>query len=255
MLLAIDVGNTHTVCGVWSEGKWLAIWRRSTQNHVTEDEIVSWLRSMFDLSGIPWAVDAAICGSVVPALDVAWKKVGERWLKVPVHFLKTGAQVGLKVEYDPPHAVGADRIANALGALARFTPPIIVVDFGTATTFDSIDSDGSYVGGAILPGVTLSSQALFDKAAKLPRVEYVAPEHAIGRNTVQSLQSGIMLGYAGAIDALADKINTELGGNATILATGGLGNLFVGLCKSIESYEPTLTMDGLVIATERLSSA
>jgi len=254
MLLAIDVGNTHTVCGVWSGEEWLAIWRRTTNRHVTEDELAAWLKGMFDLSELPWHIDAVVCGSVVPQVDLTWSRVGERWLNVPVRFVKLGSDVGLTVEYDPPHAVGADRIANALGALDRFSPPIIVVDFGTATTFDSIDAAGVYVGGAILPGVTLSSESLFQKAAKLPTVPYVAPPTALGRNTVHSLQSGIMFGYAGAIDSLAQKINHELGGDAKIVATGGLGNLFLGICTSIESYEPNLTLDGLVIAAERLNS-
>lgn len=252
MLLAIDVGNTHTVCGVWSGEKWLAIWRVSTDIHATEDEMAAWLRSMFDLSGVNWSVESVVCGSVVPQVDTAWARVGEKWLREPVRFLRGGCDVGLRVTYDPPHAVGADRIANALGALDRFKPPIIVVDFGTATTFDAIDAEETYVGGAILPGVTLSSEALFSKAAKLPSVPFVAPDQALGRNTVHSLQSGIMLGYAGAIDTLATKIRAELGGEAKVIATGGLGNLFVGLCASIESYEPTLTLDGLVIASARL---
>lgn len=254
MLLAIDIGNTHTVCGVWKDGRWLAIWRRATNVANTEDELAAWLRSMFDLSGILWEVSSAVCGSVVPQLDATWSKLGERWLKTPVAFVRLGSGVGLKVEYDPPHAVGADRIANALGALDRFEPPIIVVDFGTATTFDSIDASGSYLGGAILPGVTLSSEALFTKAAKLPTVAYQAPATALGRNTVHSLQSGIMLGYAGAIDALAERITAELGGKVKVIATGGLGSLFVGLCRSIESYESTLTLDGLVIASRRLAA-
>jgi len=253
MLLAIDIGNTHTVCGVWSHDMWRAIWRRATAQSDTEDELAAWLRAMFDLSEIPWEVDRVICGSVVPRRDATWAMLGEKWLRAPVDFLRTGSEVGLAVDYDPPHAVGADRIANALGALDRFKPPIIVVDFGTATTFDSIDANGTYVGGAILPGVTLSSEALFDKAAKLPTVPYVAPATALGRNTVHSLQSGIMLGYAGAIDALAEGISEELGGNVKVIATGGLGPLFVGLCKTIESYEPTLTLDGLVIASDRLN--
>src|SRR5476651_1081410 len=117
MLLAIDIGNTHTVCGVWSGGQWLAIWRRATSPAVTEDELAAWLRGMFDLSSIPWKVDSVICGSVVPRGDAAWSKVGERWLKAPVRFVRLGSEVGLVVDYDPPHAVGADRIANALGAL------------------------------------------------------------------------------------------------------------------------------------------
>ncbi len=253
MLLAIDVGNTHTVCGVWNGEAWLALWRRSTSVNVTEDELAVWLKGMFDLSNIPWVIDQVICGSVVPQVDTIWDKLASRWLGVGIKFLKNGAEVGLVVDYDPPHAVGADRIANAIAALERFEPPIIVVDFGTATTFDSIDAQGHYAGGAILPGVQLSSRALFDKAAKLPQVEFVAPELALGRNTVHSLQSGIMLGYAGAIDALAKRISMEMGGSVTVLATGGLGGLFLGICESIQSYEPTLTLDGLVVANQRMN--
>lgn len=252
MLLAIDVGNTHTVCGLWDGATWSAIWRCVTTVDTTEDQLAGWLRSMFDLSELEWKVDGAICASVVPQVDRFWSKLTEKWLGTPLRFLRLGSDVGMVVEYDPPRAVGADRIANALGALERFEPPIIVVDFGTATTFDAIDHRGAYLGGAILPGIQLSSRALFDRAAKLPEVDFVAPATALGRNTVHSLQSGIMLGYAGAIDALARKIDEELGGNSKILATGGLGGLFIGLCQSIASYEPTLTLEGLVVANERL---
>jgi type III pantothenate kinase len=253
MLLAIDVGNTNTVVGVWDGSAWLALWRRRTEPEETEDQLAVWLKGLFDLKGLPWKVDSAICASVVPAMDGVLDKLCERYLDVRLRFVRTGAEVGLDVTYRPPTAVGADRIANALGALDKYTPPVIVVDFGTATTFDSIDAAGAYVGGAILPGVNISSQALFDRAAKLPAVEFRAPETALGRDTVHSLQSGIMFGYAGAIDALARRISSELGG-AKVIATGGLGSLFLGLCESIEDLEPTLTMDGLRVASERLAS-
>jgi type III pantothenate kinase len=251
MLLAIDVGNTNTVVGVWNGSEWLSLWRRRTDPEETEDQLAVWLKGLFDLCNIPWKVDSAICASVVPAMDGILDKLCEQYLNVRLRFLRTGANVGMEVTYNPPHAVGADRIANALGALEKYEPPIIVVDFGTATTFDSIDRNGTYVGGAILPGVGISSQALFDRAAKLPQVEFRAPETALGRDTVHSLQSGIMFGYAGAIDALAGRISVELGG-ARILATGGLGSLFLGLCETIEALEPTLTMDGLRVASERI---
>jgi type III pantothenate kinase len=151
--------------------------------------------------------------------------------------------------------VGADRIANALGALERYTPPVVVVDFGTATTFDAIDREGTYVGGAILPGIEISTQALVSRAAKLPQISYSAPRAAIGRTTVESLQSGIILGYAGSIDTLANRISAELGGGATIVSTGGLGGLFVGLSTEISEYVPELTLDGLRIAAERIGQA
>jgi type III pantothenate kinase len=252
MLLAIDVGNTHSVFGLW-DGRWLAVWRRQTNAESTEDELAVWMKGLFDLSGIPFAVDSTLCASVVPPANEALALLCERHLGVPLRHLDAG-DVGIEVLYEPKAAVGADRIANALGALERFDPPIVVVDFGTATTFDAIDREGRYVGGAILPGVAVASQALAARTAKLPQVEFAAPARAIGRNTVESLQSGIVLGYAGAIDSLAGKFQEELGG-AIVLATGGLGKLFVGICEAIERYEPTLTLDGLVVADRRMSRA
>lgn len=255
MLLAIDVGNTNIVCGLWDGDQWVALWRRATRPEDTEDELAAWLKSMFGLAGFPWKVDFAICASVVPSLDSALDQMCLRWLGVSLWMLRSGEQVGLPVDYNPPFAVGADRLANALGALALHSPPIIIVDFGTATTFDTIDKNGHYVGGAILPGVQISSQALFAKAAKLPSVAYKAPTSAIGRDTTQSLQSGIMFGYADAIDGLAKRISDELEGDVTILATGGLGGLFTGLCERISTYEPTLTLDGLRRAFETCSTS
>ncbi|RYG34289.1 type III pantothenate kinase [bacterium] len=252
MLLAIDVGNTHTVYGLWDGECWLATWRRSTSPEETEDQLAAWLHGMFALSGLEWGVEVAVCGSVVPAMNDALARLCEKWFKVNLRFLERGDQVGIKVLYNPPNAVGADRIANALGALARYEPPITVVDFGTATTFDAIDGEGSYAGGAILPGLRIGSQALFDRAAKLPQVDFVAPPTAIGKNTVHALQSGIVLGYAGAIDALARRIQGELGGGI-VIATGGLGATFLGLCETLERYEATLTLEGLVIAAKKLA--
>jgi type III pantothenate kinase len=251
MLLAIDVGNTHVVCGLWDGARWVASWRKATSVHDTEDELAAWLKSMFVLSGIEWRVDAGVCASVVPSLESALVEMCARWLGVELWFLRTGQQVGIEVVYEPPTAVGADRLANAVGALALVAPPIVVVDFGTATTFDAIDAQGRYVGGAIVPGVQISSQALFERTAKLPSVAFAAPSTAIGRNTTHSLQSGIMFGYADAIDGLAGRISSELQGETTVIATGGLGGLFYGLCKSISRYEPNLTLDGLRLAYER----
>jgi type III pantothenate kinase len=253
MLLAIDVGNTQTVFGLWDGSTWVASWRRATRSDETEDELAAWLKSLFELKDIPWQVTGAICGSVVPGLNHALTLLSERWFGVPLRFLRTGADVGLPVDYDPPHAVGADRLANALGALALFPPPIIVVDFGTATTFDTISADSVYVGGAILPGIQVAADALSGRTAKLPTIELIAPPRAIGHTTVESLQSGLMLGYAGAIDSLARRIDAELGGHATIISTGGLGKVFVGICETITRHEPDLTLDGLRIAFERMS--
>lgn len=257
MLLAIDVGNTHTVFGVWHEGRWAAHWRHATDPATTEDQLAVWLRGMFELAGLPWQVERAVCACVVPPLVAPLRALAERWLKVPLAFLRDGAAVGLKVAYDPPTSVGADRLANALGALERFSPPLVVVDFGTGTNFDAVDRDGTYVGGAIMPGVLVGSEALFRRAAKLPHVadlELARPSRAVGRSTVESLQSGIVLGYAAAIDGLLERMEEELGGDCHVVATGGLGGMFAGLCRRIEGFEPLLTLDGLRVADARFSS-
>lgn len=254
MLLAIDIGNTHSVYGVWDGSRWLASWRRSTSADDTEDQLAVWLKGMFDLAGIPFAATGVICASVVPVLTSPVQMLAREWLKVEPMFVKLGEDVGLKVDYQPSSAVGADRIANALGALERYEAPIIVVDFGTATTFDCIDANGTYVGGAILPGVQVSAQALVGRTAKLPAIEFTTPSRAIGKTTIESLQSGIMLGYAGAIDTLTKRIKSELGGEAHVIATGGLGGQFFPMCETIEIYEPNLTLDGLRIAFDRLSA-
>ena len=253
MLLAIDVGNTQTVFGIWDGERWKGIWRRGTNPDETEDQLAVWLHGVHDLSCMPFEIDTVAIASVVPQMDSNLELLAKKWLRVAPVFVRDGDSVGLKVEYEPPGAVGADRIANALGALDKFEPPVVVVDFGTATTFDTIDRRGVYVGGAILPGVTVASHALAEHTAKLPQIELVAPATAIGKNTVHSLQSGVMLGYAGAIDALARRIDAELGGGSKIISTGGLGGVFEGLCETISIHDETLTLDGLVIAHARLS--
>lgn len=252
MLWAIDVGNTHTVVGVWREDHWHAVWRLETDRHKTEDELAILLKGLCDLESIPWTCTGAVIGSVVPGVTPIWKAFfGDRFGK-SLKVLERGDQVGLTVKYDPPHGVGADRIANALGGIALFPAPLIVIDFGTATTFDVIDASGDYIGGAILPGVLVSMEALASRAAKLPPIALRRPEKAIGRNTVESLESGLLWGSAGAINEVGNRIREELGQEAKIIATGGLGPVFVDLCPDVESHHPNLTLDGLRIAFERL---
>lgn len=251
MLLAIDLGNTHTVFGLQDGQRWVHVWRRSTDAESTEDELAAWLRQLMTGAGLAFQVDDLVYASVVPQANDAVERLAREWFHVEPVAVRPCPQLGIEVRYEPPHAVGADRLANALGALARYKPPIVVVDFGTATTFDAIGADGAYEGGAILPGVMVSTEALIARTAKLPQIEFKAPSRALGRTTVESLQSGIVLGYAGAIDTLAGRISAELGG-AKVIATGGLGSLFMGVCQSIEAYEPELTLEGLAIALERL---
>ena len=255
MLLAIDVGNTHCVFGVWHEGRWVAVWRHRTDPETTEDQLGAWLRTMFEMAGLAWTVERVMVACVVPPMVEPLTLLSRRWLGLEAAFLRDGAAVGLAVSYRPPTSVGADRLANALGALALLAPPLIVVDFGTGTNFDAVDREGRYVGGAIMPGILVGSEALFRRAAKLPHVEglaLAAPPRAIGGTTVESLQSGIVLGYAAAIDGLAAKMDAELGGGCRVVATGGLGGMFLGLCERIERFEPNLTLDGLRIAADRV---
>ncbi len=254
MLLAIDLGNTQSAYGMWDGSSWLAVWRRATRSEDSEDELAAWLYSMSALDGIQLRAEETVVASVVPQLNDAVERLCTNRLGSKTRFLTADADLGIRIEYDPPRDVGADRIANALGAMAKHNPPIIVVDFGTATTFDAISREAAYVGGAILPGVAVSSRALVQRTAKLPPVEFEAPARAIGRTTVESLQSGIVLGYAGAIDSLVERFDKELGGNSVVIATGGLGRLFLGVCKRIRAYEPNLTLDGLVIAHRHLAT-
>lgn len=252
MLWAIDVGNTHIVVGVWDSSSWRAKWRLATEMAGTEDELAVSLSTLCRITGIDFAASGVVVASVVPPVNHSIEHLAEKWLKAPVKFLREGSQVGLPIRYNPPSAVGADRIANAIGVLTKWSAPVVVVDFGTATTFDCIDSQGVYAGGAILPGVEVGVQALYTKTAKLPKFELVAPDRAIGEDTVSSLQSGVMLGYAGGIDALARRIKGELG-DAKVIATGGLGSIFLHLCEELDEYDANLTLDGLRIAWERMA--
>jgi len=252
MLWAIDVGNTQTVLGIWStENGWSPVWRIGTRLALTEDELAAELVALCQLDGVQFKADKVIVASVVPALDRVISTFSTKFLGVNASFLRSGDQVNLEIAYEPKTAVGADRIANSLGALATYEPPLIIVDFGTATTFDAISGDGIYLGGAILPGVEISMEALVNRTAKLPQIELEAPDSAIGKTTAESLKSGIMLGYAGAIDSLAAQIQYELGGGK-VLATGGLAGSFMGLARSLEKHEPNLTLDGLRIAAPML---
>jgi type III pantothenate kinase len=250
MLWAIDVGNTQTAVGL-HDGSWRHVWRLDTHNYSTEDELAAVLKPLCDLGGTELRATGVVVASVVPGLDRPLEAFSQRWLACMPVFLRTGEQVGLKVDYSPANAVGADRIANALGALERTKPPFIVVDFGTATTFDTVDASGTYVGGAIMPGPEVAASSLASRTAKLPSIALEAPGAAIGKSVVGSLQSGLVLGYADAVDGLVRRIKRELKGDVRVIATGGLGALYTDVCGEIEEYDPHLTLEGLRIAWER----
>jgi type III pantothenate kinase len=255
MLLAIDVGNSHTVFGLWNGSSWIASWRHRTDIDSTEDEIAAWLTAMFERAGIPFSINQAACASVVPGMDRTLGLLCKKYFGTELIFLTSNSDHGISVDYSPASSVGADRIANAIAALKRWQPPIIVVDFGTATTFDVIDAKGVYIGGAILAGPVTSLSALVSKTAKLPAIELKAPDRVIGKSTSHSIASGIMYGYAEAIDGLTRRMCLELGRQAKVVSTGGLGAVFVDLCEQIQEHDESLTLDGIRFFVEAAKKA
>jgi type III pantothenate kinase len=250
VILAVDVGNTNTVVGVM-EGVELRARLRITTTPRTTDELGILIKHGLEHRGIVRGqIKGAILSTVVPTVLYAWEKALDRYLGVPTMVVGRKLRTGIKVRTDNPREVGADRIVNSVAALHRWGGPIIVVDFGTATTFDCVNGEGEYIGGAIAPGFRISEEALVAKTAKLPRVEVMRPQLAIGRNTVTAIQSGLFFGYVGLVDALARRCRAELGDDAKVVATGGLAQLIGGDSEVIEEIDPFLTLRGLALLYE-----
>ncbi|GMV36107.1 MAG: type III pantothenate kinase [Fimbriimonadales bacterium] len=250
MLLAIDVGNTHIFYGLHDGSDWRATWRQHTNPAWTEDEIGAFLSTMTQRACSTECVDRMAVCSVVPALSDRFLLYARRWLEIEPLFITHLTAKNLPILNEPPEMVGADRIANAVAAIEQYGVPAVVVDMGTATTFDAISAKGEYLGGAIMPGVEISTAALFHRAARLSKISLTVPRAAIGRNTEESLRSGIVLGFAAAIDGLVERICSELGGNPVVVATGGVADTIVGACRSIHHVDPMLTLNGIRILAE-----
>ena len=246
MLLAIDVGNTHIVVGVYRGETLVQSWRLMTDHKRTTDEIGMLLLQMFASADLePSEVSMGIASSVVPPLSFAVERAARRYFDVELVMVGPGIRTGMPILYDNPKEVGADRIVNAVAAYERFKSGVIVVDFGTATTFDCITPNGEYLGGAIVPGIQVSLDALIGRTAKLPRIEIAWPERVVGRNTVQSIQSGLLHGYVSLVDGLLERIREELEYDARVIATGGLARTISTQSQHIEEVDSLLTLEGL----------
>ena len=256
LLLAIDVGNTNVTLGTFDyasgSGRLGEHWRLATHRGQTSDEVAITLRALFDQASIDTArVSDVIISSVVPPLLPIWERVSTKLFDHPPLVVGPGTRTGMPVRYENPREVGADRIVNAVAAYELMGGPVIAVDFGTATTFDCVSEKGEYLGGAIFPGIHVAMEALFERAAMLHRVELAQPRSVIGKTTAQSVQSGMLYGYAGMVDSMVARIRDELGAEARVIATGGLAGRVASESRSIERVEPFLTLEGLRMIFER----
>jgi type III pantothenate kinase len=253
MLLVFDIGNTNMVLGVYDGDNLVRDWRINTDLNKTSDEYGVLIKSLFDASNISLSVvDAIIVSSVVPAVMHSLENFCRKYCNISPMVVGPGIKTGLNIKYEDPKMVGADRIVNAVAAISKYNCPVIIMDFGTATTYCAVSKKGEYIGGAISPGMKISSEALFQKASKLPRVELVTPETVICKDTVSAMQAGIIYGYAGQVEKIVGLMKKELKDEETlVIATGGLANMISQETNAIDVIDPNLTLEGLRIIYEK----
>ncbi|HEX8138261.1 MAG TPA: type III pantothenate kinase [Pyrinomonadaceae bacterium] len=253
MLLVIDVGNTNTSLGVYDGERLVAAWRLTTARARTVDEYGVHARNLFAFAGIDFqAIEAVTIASVVPPLNYTLKRMAELYFDRTPLFIDHTVATGVPILYQPPSDVGADRIVDAVAAVHKYGAPCIVVDFGTATTFNAINERGEYLGGVITPGINISAEALFSRTARLPPVEIKRPVSVIGTSTIGAMQSGLYYGYAGLVDGILRRMIEELGGQPRVIATGGLAPLIATASELIETIDDTITLEGLRLIYERV---
>ncbi len=252
MLLCIDIGNTNIVLGLWHDGDWRAHWRVRTVRDQMPDEYAMLLKALLQDGGFEIAdIARVVLASVVPPLTTIFTELFARYLGDATLIVGPGVRTGLRIRIDNPVELGADLVANAVAAYDRFRCACIIVDFGTATTFSAVSKEGDFLGVAIAPGLGVAAEALSSRTAQLPRVSLVPPSAAIGKNTVHSMQSGLVFGYVGLVEGLILRIRSELGGSAQVVATGGLSRVLAPLSDQIAAVDPWLTLEGLRLIAER----
>ncbi|KNF07826.1 type III pantothenate kinase CoaX [Gottschalkia purinilytica] len=252
MILVCDVGNTNIVLGVYDKNKLLKSWRIATDRDKTSDEYGVLIRQLFEHSTMDINnIESVVISSVVPTIMYSLQAMSKKYFNTEPIVVGPGIKTGINIKYDNPKEVGADRIVNAIAAYEKYGGPLIIVDFGTATTFCAISENGDYIGGAISPGIRISSEALFNRAAKLPKVELIKPKNIINKNTVSSMQSGIIYGYVGLVDYIVSQMKSEMNQEMKeVVATGGLSSLIASESKTITKVDKMLTLDGLRIIYE-----
>jgi type III pantothenate kinase len=252
MLLVVDVGNTQTHFGTFRGDELLEHWRFATVRESTADELGAALRNLLELRGIGMAdLDASIVSSTVPQLGPEWSDMARRYLNHEMLVVGPGTKTGMALRYDNPREIGADRLVNAVAAYDKVGGACIVVDFGTAITYDPVSADGEYLGGIISPGIEISMEALTNRAAKLPRIDIAPPRSLIGKTTVDAIRSGIVYGFAGQVDAIVGRLRAELGEDTETIATGGLAQHIVPFTESIDEVDDLLTLNGLKLLHDR----
>ena len=251
MLLVIDIGNTNVNYGVWEGDQLRATWRMATDVRRQPDEYAALSMQILQHNGLTLKdIDKGIFSSVVPPLIPTFEEIFQQYFKVHPIVVGTGTKTGMRILAENPREVGADRVCHAVAAYKLYGGPLIVIDFGTATVFDAVTPEGDYMGGAIAPGVNLAAEALFQRASKLPRIEFAKPKNAIGRNTVTAMQSGLFFGYVGLIEGLVARFQKELGGDAKVVATGGLARLIASETKVVDHVNYDLVLIGLRLLHE-----